>query len=157
MAPLISLGGMKISSTTPEAWRAIGPHKAVAVAMQIEAAGDQVVACRRRERGNAPVLAIQLGQLAAHGQARQLLQQQAPLAPAAEAQLAHQLLVSGFAAGGAGNARDQFAIGHRSRVGQLAIVAHRRYGTYPSPRSTLPGSAPVILPSAITGTPFTST
>src|ERR1700722_16937694 len=31
------------------------------------------------------------------------------------------------------------------------------YGTYPGPRSTLPGSAPVILLPSITGTPLTST
>ncbi len=54
------------------------------------------------------MLAIQLGQLAAHRQPRQLLQQQTPLAPAAKSQFAHQLLVSGFLAGGAGNPRHQF-------------------------------------------------
>ena len=81
--------------------------------MQIEPPGGQVVARAARQRpGNAPVLAVQLGQLAAHGQPRQLLQQQTPLSPAAQAQFAHQLLVSGFAAGGAGNPRHQFTIGH---------------------------------------------
>jgi hypothetical protein len=31
------------------------------------------------------------------------------------------------------------------------------YRTHPAPRSTFPGSLPVIFPSSITGTPFTST
>jgi hypothetical protein len=31
------------------------------------------------------------------------------------------------------------------------------YGTYPAPRNTFPGNAPVIFPSSITGTPLTST
>ena len=66
--------------------------------MQIEAPGDEVVAATGRAR-NAPVLAVELGQIAAHGQPGKLLQQQAPLAPAAQSKLAHKLLVSGFATG----------------------------------------------------------
>ncbi len=80
--------------------------------MQIEPPGGQIVARAARGSGNAPVLAIQLDQLAARGQPGQLLQQQTPLASAAQAQFAHQLLVSGLAAGRAGNPRHQFPIGH---------------------------------------------
>ena len=89
--------------------------------MQIEAAGGEIVAAaapRSLAAGNAPVLAVELGEFAAHGQAGELLQQQTPLAAAAQAQLAHKLLVSGFAAGGAGDPRHQFAIRHESRLGQ---------------------------------------
>ena len=76
-------------------------------------------ACRLRQQrpGNAPLLAIQLHQFAARGQPGQLLEQQAPLAPAAQAEFAHQLLVSGLLAGRAGDPRHQFTIGHRLRVG----------------------------------------
>ena len=63
------------------------------------------------------MLAIQLGQRAAHGQPRQLFQQQAAFPPPGQPQLADQLLVSGLAAGGAGNPRYQFTIGHTLRVG----------------------------------------
>ena len=90
--------------------------------MQIEPPGGQIVAraARAKRPGNAPVLAVQLDQLAAHGQPRQLLQQQTPLPSAAQRQLAHQLLVSGLPAGRAGNPRQQFLVGHSLRVG------HRR-------------------------------
>ncbi len=63
------------------------------------------------------MLAVELGQIAAHGQPGKVLQQQASLASSAKAQLPHQLLVSGFAAGGAGDTRDEFAISHGLRVG----------------------------------------
>ena len=52
MAPLISFGGMKRSSS--RLGRSVGPDEAEAVAMQVEAAGDEVVA------GSA-VLARQIG------------------------------------------------------------------------------------------------
>ncbi len=76
-------------------------HKAVAVAMQIEASGGQVVARAARAEwpGNAPVLAVKLHQLAADGQPGELFEEQTPFAPAAEGEFAHQLLVSGLAAG----------------------------------------------------------
>ena len=89
----------------------IRPDKAVAVAMQVQPPGGQIVARAARAPkagncpGNVPVLTVQLGQRAAHGQAGQLLQQQTPLPPAAQAQLADQLLVSGLLSGGAGNPR----------------------------------------------------
>jgi hypothetical protein len=76
--------------------------------MQVEPPGGQDCRAPPKWLGNAPVLAVQLGQRAARGQPRQLLQQQTPLPPAAQAQLAHQLLVSGLAAGRAGNPRHQF-------------------------------------------------
>ena len=101
----------------------IGPHEAVAVAVQIEAAGGQIVARASRARsrlGNAPVLAVELDQRAAGGHARELLQQQTAMHSAAQRELAHQLLVAGFLAGGARNPREQFLVRHRSRVG------HRR-------------------------------
>ena len=61
--------------------------------MQIEPAGNEVVAACRAARGNAPMLAVELGELSAHGEAGELLEQQAPLAAAAEAELADKLLV----------------------------------------------------------------
>ena len=93
----------------------IGADKAVAIAVQVEAAGGKVVA-GSGGAGQAPLLAIELDELAARGKAGKLLEQQAPLAPAAQAELADQLLVSGFAAGGAGDAGHQLAIGHKARV-----------------------------------------
>ena len=83
--------------------------------MQIEPAGGQIVAraARAQRPGNAPVLAVQLDQFAARGQPRQLLQQQTPLASAAQAQFAHQLLVSGLLPGRARNPRQPVStIGH---------------------------------------------
>ncbi len=59
-----------------------------------------------------------LDEVSPRGHAGELLEQQAALPAAAEAQLADQLLVSGFAAGGARNPRQQFPIGHSLRVGQ---------------------------------------
>jgi hypothetical protein len=94
-----------------------GTHKAVAVAVQVEAAGEEVVA--RAGCGgarDAPHFPIELDEFAASGEAGQLFEQQAPLAPAAQAEFPDQLLEPGFGAGGAGDARDQFAIGHESRV-----------------------------------------
>ena len=87
--------------------------------MQIEPAGGEIVAragCAKWP-GNAPVLPIQLGQRAARGEAGQLLKQQAPLSPAGQSKFADQLLVSGLSAGGAGDPRHQFTIGHRTRLG----------------------------------------
>ena len=83
--------------------------------MKIELAGDEVVTAGGGAR-DAPVFAIEFGQLAADGEAGQLFEKQATLAAAGEAQLADELLVSGFASGGAGDARHEFPIGHGSRV-----------------------------------------
>ena len=57
-----------------------------------------------------------LDELAAEGEEGQVLEEKPALTPAAEAQFAHQLLVSGLASGGGGDARDEFAIGHETRV-----------------------------------------
>lgn len=100
----------------------IWSDEAVAVAVQVEAAGEQVVASDGCAR-DAPVFAIEFGEFAAHGQARELLQQEAPLAAPAEAEFAHELLVSCFAAAGAGDPSDEFPIGHRARVAELAGLA----------------------------------
>ena len=67
----------------------------------------------------APVLAVDLDELAANGEPGQLLQQQTALAPAGERELADQLLVSGLLAGGGGDPGQQLAIGHRSRLRQM--------------------------------------
>ena len=76
------------------------------------------------------MLAVQLGQLTADGEAGQLLQEQAAFASAPQAQLAHELLVSGFLAGRAGNPGEQFTVGHRLRV-QPALL--RRAGPQSGP------------------------
>src|ERR1019366_5515944 len=101
----LSVGAPGVGHTGSLPWvhrggSSIRSHKAVAIAVQIEAAGNKVVAAAGRAR-NAPVLAIELGQVAADRQPGELLQQQAPLAPAAQAELAHKLLVSGLATWGA--------------------------------------------------------
>ena len=62
----------------------IRPYKAKAIAMEVEAAGREVVA-RAQRFGDAPMLPVQLGELAAHGQAGKLLQKQAAFASAGEA------------------------------------------------------------------------
>ena len=108
------------------AW--VGPHKSVAVAMQVESSGSQVIPCSNR-LGNAPVFAVQLDQFAAHGQPGQLLQQQAPLAPSAQAQLADKLLVSSLLPCGADDPRHQFTIGHKLRVGHRLAGVECRYAT----------------------------
>ena len=126
MAPLISLGGMKISSIAEFAWSPAGFDWAA----QSHSRRDADRAGRRRDcralrrsagsgAGNAPVLAIELDELAAGSEPGKLLEQQTPLAAAAQAEFADQLLVSGFSAGRGGDPREQFAIGHSSRLGQL--------------------------------------
>ena len=94
----------------------VGTDEAVAVAMEVEAAGGEVVAGADGS-GNAPVLAIELDEGAAGGQAGELLEEQAALHSAAQRELADQLLVAGFLAGGAGDPRKEFLVGHSSRVG----------------------------------------
>ena len=98
----------------------VRPHKSVAVPMQIEPPGGQVFARAPRAGdgfGNAPMLPVRLVQFAAGRQPGQLLQQQAPLPPAAQPQFARKLLVSGLLTGRAGNPCHQFTIGHKLRVG----------------------------------------
>ena len=93
-----------------------GADEAEAVAVQVETAGEEVVAAAGRAR-DGPVIAVEVGELAAHGEALQLIEEQTALAAAAQAELADKLFVAGFAAGRAGDARDQVAIGHGLRVG----------------------------------------
>jgi hypothetical protein len=100
MAPLISFGGIKISSCSEPA-----AHSAAQTRSRRDAdraaprPGCRVCHPHRKPPRNAPMLAVQLHQRAARRQPRQLLQQQTPLHAAAQAQLAHQLLVSGLLAG----------------------------------------------------------
>ena len=84
--------------------------------MQIQPPRRQVFP-RSGPGGQRPVLAVDLHQLAAGGHPRQLLEQQAPLAPAGKPELAHQLLVAGLASGCACNPRFELAVCHSSRVG----------------------------------------
>ena len=126
MAPLISLGGMKMSSchcrqrAGRRDWGGQSRSRRGADRAGRRPGCRGVVRRRGGPCGNAPVLAIELDQLAARREAGQLLQQQAAFPAAGQAELAHQLLVSGFLAGGAADARHQFPIGHISRVGQTA-------------------------------------
>jgi hypothetical protein len=105
----------------------IGTDEAISVAMKIETTREQVVArCAAGLAGDGPMLAVGFDEVAASGDAGELFQKQAPLAPAAQADFADQLLVTGFASGRTRNVRQQFAIVHRSRVeqagaGQLAL------------------------------------
>jgi len=95
----------------------IRSDEAEAVAMQIEPPGGEIVAGAAGTdwAGNAPVLFVELDEGAASGEAGQMFEEQAPLAPAGQAEFADKLLVSGLAAGGSGDARHQVTIGHRSR------------------------------------------
>ncbi len=93
MAELISLGGMKMSSFPMACFGGFGADKAVAVAVQIEAASGQVVARSgpadgENDPGKAPVFAVQLKELAADGKPGQLLEQKTALTPAAQAEFA---------------------------------------------------------------------
>ena len=98
----------------------IGPDKAVAIAVQIEPARNQVVAvpCRTRgdRSGNTPLLAIELGELAADGETRQMFEQKTALAPTAKSEFADELFVSGFAARRRCDAGEQIAIGHKNKI-----------------------------------------
>ena len=69
---------------------AIRAHESVAVAVQIETAGEQFTAGARARRGvgKAPELAIELHKLAAQGEAGQLLEEKPALAAATKAQFA---------------------------------------------------------------------
>jgi len=49
------------------------------------------------------------------------------------------------------------ALSRKVSDSRSSFKALHSYGTYPGPRSTFPGRAPVICPASITGTPFTST
>jgi hypothetical protein len=101
----------------------VWPDKAVAIAMQVEASSGEIIArasCAEWS-GNAPVLAVEFGQRAAHSEAGELFEEQTPLPSAAQRQFAHQLLVSGLPAGRARNPRQQFLVGHSSRVGYSRV------------------------------------
>ncbi len=75
---------------------------------------------RGRGAGNAPVFAIELDELAARGEPGQLLEQQAALAAAAQAQFADQLLVSGLS--GRQRRRSAPAVRDRSYAKIMAIT-----------------------------------
>ena len=108
--------------------------------MQVELAGEEAVAgdslagfrgrglgplaagacgflgCGVRKR---PVAGVELCQFAAKGDARELLEQQATLASAAEAKLADELLVAGPVRGAALDQADQLAVGMGVGRGRL--------------------------------------
>ena len=105
----------------------IGPHKAEPIAMQVKPTGHQIVACAggrpTRRFGNAPYLAVDFCELLTRGKPRKLLQQQTPLAAAAQTQFAHELFISRLASWRARNSRQQISISHSSRVGHGAAKA----------------------------------
>jgi hypothetical protein len=102
----------------------IGANKAVAVAMEIEFAGDEIVtpqsgqvSARRfgfggRSFGDRPAIAVGLHQLALAGEAAELLAEQTALLASAQAQLAYQLLIASAAVGQALDVAEQFAVVH---------------------------------------------
>ena len=109
---------------------AVGADEAEAVAVEVEAAGDEAVAggaidwlgvggagwaggLFRGGGGEGPLLGVELDEVAAGGDAGELLEQEAALAAAAEAELADELFVAGAAAGGALDAADELAVGVR--------------------------------------------
>ncbi len=91
------------------------PHKAKAVAMYIQTAGDQIVT--RNGLGQGPVIAVRFNQFAPRGHAVELFDQHTALSPAAQAQFANQLLVAGSLARGTFDTMEEFAVGHsRDRI-----------------------------------------
>ena len=115
---------------------AVGADEAEAVAVEVELAGDEVVAGDSlrfslvprgvelagaggffgRGVGEGPVAGVELDQVAAEGDAGELLEQEAALAAAAEAEFADELLVAGAGVGAALDQADEFAVGLRSRA-----------------------------------------
>ncbi len=96
------VGGNKNVFHHTRALPRVGAHKPVAVAVQIEPPRHQVLS-RSRPLGNAPMLAVHLGQQAVFRQPGQLLQQQSPGPSAAQLQVPRQVFVSGLLTGRAGN------------------------------------------------------
>src|ERR1700722_4953462 len=86
------------------------PDKAKAVAMEIQATGEQVMVGDRL--GQRPVIAVGFDQFAAGGHAVQLFHQHAPFPTATQPKFANQLLVTGALAGGTFNTAEEFAVSH---------------------------------------------
>lgn len=97
----------------------VGTDEAVTVAMEVEPSGDEVVAgagaggCRAGQGEDA---ADVFDEMAACDQPPKLFQQQATLAAAAEAELAHKLLVAGFRTSTAGDVGKEGVVVHKYRV-----------------------------------------
>ncbi len=83
----------------------IGPDEAVAVAVEVEPAGDEVVASGDGA-GQRPVVAVELDQSPGCGEAGEVLDEQAAFAPAGEREFADELLIAGALAGRAFDAAE---------------------------------------------------
>ena len=97
----------------------IRAHETIAVAMKVKAPREEVVAqtmVGRSLRRHAPHFAIEIDEFPARGQAGKLLEKQSPFPAAAQTQLTHKLLVTRLRPGGTPDAREQFFVGHASRV-----------------------------------------
>ena len=84
--------------------------EAEAIAMDVEAAGEQVVL--RVFGGDGPVIAVGFGQFAASREAVELFEEQAAFAAAAQAQFTHELFVSGGSARSAIDTPEELVVGH---------------------------------------------
>ena len=115
--------GRRGSACVPCGGFSIRANEAVAVAVQIQTAGDEIVArCGSwagSSLGKAPALAVKLHEPATRSEARQLLEEETAVAATGERELADQLLVCGLLAGGGGDPGEQFAIGHTPRLRQF--------------------------------------
>ena len=89
----------------------VGPDEAEAVAVQVEASGDEVVASDDGA-GHRPVVAVELDESSGGGEAGEVLEQQAAFAASGQRELADELLVAGALAGRAFDAAEEFAVGH---------------------------------------------
>ena len=106
----VHLVGRNEDVVIPAGLAGLRPHKAEAIAVHIQTAGDQVAASGCL--GQRPVIAVGLDQFAARGHAVQLFEQHTAFAAPTQPQFADQLLVAGTLAGGAFNSMEEFAVSH---------------------------------------------
>ena len=90
-----------------------------------------------RGAGDGPVVAIDLDEFAASGEASELLGEKTTLFAAAETEFADELLVTGFFAGRASDAAEEFGIGHG-----LRIQGMRDKGTKPPQQASVLAGGP---------------
>src|SRR5579859_2848437 len=106
----IHLVGRNEDVVVPAGLARFRADKPEAVAMDIQAAGKQVVAMRCL--GKRPMIPVGLDEFPARGHAAQLFQQHAAFPASAQPQFPHQLFVAGALAGGTLNALEELAVSH---------------------------------------------
>ena len=129
MAPLISLGGMKMSSSRPPCAGRTKPKPSRCRSRRPATRLSRVPVIRRSYQrigllfggggGDGPLLAVGFDEMAGGGEAGEMFEEEAAFAASAERELADELLVSGALAGGSLDAAEEFAVGHRIMVRRL--------------------------------------